>query len=71
MLHACVQRFDVTEMLKNFAKFLATKHGLCLVREKKIFGCHIGCFMGCRKGFSDTNKKTNYIAPLETARRIY
>jgi hypothetical protein len=26
---------------------------LRLVREKKIFGCHIGC----RKGFSDTNKK--------------
>jgi hypothetical protein len=30
---------------------------LCLVREKKILGCHIGCFMEYRKGFSDTNKK--------------
>jgi hypothetical protein len=19
----------------------------CLIRERKIFGCHIGCFMGC------------------------
>jgi len=28
-------------------------------------------FRGCRKGFSDTNKKTNYIARLETARQIY
>ena len=26
---------------------------------------------GCRKGFLDTNKKTNYIARLETARQIY
>jgi hypothetical protein len=32
---------------------------LCLVREKKIFGCHIGCvgLEGCRKEFSNTNKK--------------
>jgi hypothetical protein len=41
---------------------------LCLVREKKIFRCHIGCFMRCRKRFSDANKKTNYIAHLETTR---
>jgi hypothetical protein len=33
--------------------------------------CHIGCSVRCRKGFLDTNKKTNYIACLETARRIY
>jgi hypothetical protein len=35
-----------------------------------FFFC-LGCFMGCRKGFSDTNKKTNYITRLETVRRIY
>jgi hypothetical protein len=29
----------------------------CLVREKKIFWCHIRRLTGCRKGFSDTNKK--------------
>ncbi len=29
----------------------------CLDREKKIFGCHIGCLTGCRKGFSDMNEK--------------
>jgi hypothetical protein len=23
--------------------------------EVKIFLCHIGCFMGCRKEFMDTN----------------
>ena len=28
-------------------------------------------FWGCRKRFLDTNKKTNYIARLKTARRIY
>jgi hypothetical protein len=27
----------------------------CLVRKRKIFRCHIGCFMEYRKGFSDTN----------------
>jgi hypothetical protein len=27
----------------------------CLFRERKHFRCYIGCFMGCRKGFSDTN----------------
>jgi hypothetical protein len=43
----------------------------CLVSKKKIFGCHIGCLTGCRKGFSDTNEKTNFITRLETARRIF
>jgi hypothetical protein len=43
---------------------------LCLVGKRKNFGCHIGCFVGCWKEFSDTNKKTNYIARLETARQI-
>jgi hypothetical protein len=47
------------------------ENDLCLVGERKIFRYHIGCFVGCRKGFSDTNKKTNYIACLETKRRIY
>jgi hypothetical protein len=28
MLHTCVQRFDVTGNLKNFAKFLGTEQGL-------------------------------------------
>ena len=28
MLHACVQRFDVTENLENFCKILGTKHYL-------------------------------------------
>jgi hypothetical protein len=43
----------------------------CLVCEKKIFGCHIGCLTGCRKEFSDTNEKINFITRLETARRIF
>jgi hypothetical protein len=33
MLHACVQRFDVTGNLKNFIIFLQTKQAL--VEEKK------------------------------------
>jgi hypothetical protein len=47
------------------------KQRLRLAGERKICRCHIGCFVGCRKGFLDTNKKTNYIARLKTARRIY
>ena len=43
----------------------------CLVREKKIFRCHIGHLTGYRKMFSDTNEKTNFITRLETAKRIY
>ena len=46
----------------------ASKVRVCLVREMKIFGYHIGCFGDVGRGFSDTNKKTNYIARLETAR---
>jgi hypothetical protein len=45
--------------------------GGCLVPGLKILGCHIGYFMRCRNGCSDTNKKTNYINRLETARQIY
>jgi hypothetical protein len=37
----------------------------------KFLECHIGYFMRYRKRCSDTNKKTNYITCLETARRIY
>jgi hypothetical protein len=44
---------------------------LYLVGERKFFRCRIGCFVGCQKEFSDTNKKTNYIARLETVRQIY
>jgi hypothetical protein len=40
----------------------------CLVREKKIFLCHIRCLTKCRKGFSNTNEKTNFI---KIARRIF
>lgn len=28
-----------------------------IVREKKIFGCHIGYLTGCRKGFRTRMKK--------------
>jgi hypothetical protein len=44
---------------------------VCLVGEKEIFGCHIRRLTGCRKGFSDTNEKTNFRTRLETARRIF
>ena len=43
---------------------------VCLVREIKIFGCHIDAWEGCWEGFLDTNKKTNYRTHQETARRI-
>jgi hypothetical protein len=37
MLHACVQIFDVTENLKNFAKFLGTKPDLgCAINSRKF-----------------------------------
>ena len=32
MLHACVQRFDVTENLKKFCKILGTKQALNSLR---------------------------------------
>ena len=51
--------------------FLRLRFMLCLVHEMKIFGYHIGCFGDVGRGFSDTNKKTNYIARLKTVRRIY
>jgi hypothetical protein len=48
---------------------------VCLLREKKInFYVSYRTFdylTRCRKGFSDTNKKTNFITRLETTRRIY
>ncbi len=36
----------------------------CLAREMKFFWCHIERLTGCRKGFSDTNEKTNFITRL-------
>ncbi len=36
----------------------------CLVGEMKFFGCHIERLTGYRKGFSDTNEKTNFITRL-------
>ena len=33
MLHACVQRFDVTENLEKFCKFLGTKQALSFITE--------------------------------------
>jgi hypothetical protein len=36
----------------------------CLDREKKIFGCHIGCLTGCRKGFSDMNEKKYFFSQI-------
>ena len=39
--------------------------------RNEIFWISHRMFQGCQKGFSDTNKKTNYIARLKTARRIY
>jgi len=64
--------------LSNLALFMKQVHcefviqvRPCLVHEKKIFACHIRCLIGCRKGFLDTNEKTNFITRLETARRIF
>jgi hypothetical protein len=37
---------------------------VCLVREKKIFRCHIKCLTGCWKWFLDTNEKINFINSL-------
>ena len=36
MLHACVQRFDVTRNLENFCKILGTKPALFLDDDKKM-----------------------------------
>jgi hypothetical protein len=41
---------------------------VCLAGD---FFYHIRYFVGYRKEFLDTNKKTNYIARLETAKQIY
>jgi hypothetical protein len=38
MFHACVQRFDVTGNLKNFAKFFETKQGLNFPAAKIVVG---------------------------------
>jgi hypothetical protein len=43
---------------------------LRLVREKKIFECHIGCVGRMLGGVFDTNKKINYRTRQKTARRI-
>jgi hypothetical protein len=55
----------------NISEKLSILLERCLVSGVKNFVMSYGCFMGCRKGCSDTNKKTNYITCLETARRIY
>jgi hypothetical protein len=39
--------------------------------QKFLWKCHVRYYVRCWKGISDTNKKTNYIACLKTARRIY
>ena len=36
MLHACVQRFDVTENIEKFYKILGTKHALIFLH---LDGC--------------------------------
>ena len=36
MLHACVQRFDVTGNLEKFCKILGTKHYLEMTRGSQI-----------------------------------
>ena len=36
MLHACVQRFDVTENLKNLAKFSGTKLDLPWICSSQV-----------------------------------
>ena len=46
-----------------YGEFMVTLW-VCLVREKKIFECHIGCLTKYRKGFLDTNEKTNFTASL-------
>ena len=80
MLHARITRFDVMTTVALFGKLFRKRYevelhiftlGLCLVREMKIFGCHIGCFEDIGRGFRILIKKTNYIALLETTRRIY
>ena len=42
---------------------------VCLVGERKFEVPHQ--MTRCRKAFSDTNKKINFITRLETARQIY
>ena len=39
MLHACVQRFDVTENLENFCKILGTKQALSKRNAARIDEC--------------------------------
>jgi hypothetical protein len=55
---------------KNFMQANKRERG-CLVPGVKIFEYHVECFMECRKGYSDTNKKTNCITRLKTTRQIY
>jgi hypothetical protein len=67
---------DVYPVQNTEISFLFSPKGIhicygCLVGEIKNFRCHIGCLTGCRKGFSNTNEKTNFITRLETARRIF
>jgi len=50
MLHACVQRLDVTGNLENFLE-------LNKLEMKKFFGVTSNVSEGCREGFLETNKK--------------
>jgi hypothetical protein len=60
---------------KNFMceRVVSNSENLCyvcvLVGEKEIFWCHIERLTGRRKGFSDTNEKTNFRIRLETGNR--
>ena len=51
MLHACVQRFDVTGNLKNLAKFSGTKLDLspCIVSPSKLYTYHIKYLDTCKE----------------------
>jgi hypothetical protein len=69
MLRPAADRLDLGKNYWLNLFFLFVRLGL--VGEKFLEKCHIRCFVRCRKGFSDTNKKTNYIACMETTRRIY
>ncbi len=66
-----VKRLDLPLLRKEVTNFTWSALWACLVGEMNFFGYHIERLTGCRKGFSDTNKKTNFITRLETARRIF
>jgi len=41
------------------------------MEDENFLGVTSDVSEGCREGFLETNKKTNYIARQETARQIY